>query len=54
MEKYRFTVRPAAESKNLLIEFLDLPENKEFVKQLIAAFAGINVQVVNYEDLWNE
>ncbi len=52
MEKYGYIIRPAAESKKLLIEFPDQPENKEFIKQLIAAFSGINIQVVNYEDLW--
>ena len=52
MHKYRYTIRPAAESNNLIIEFLDLPKNKEFVKLLIQAFAGINIQVINYDDLW--
>ena len=39
---------------NPFIEFIDLPENKEFVTHLIQAFIGINLQVVNYEDLWIE
>lgn len=44
----------AQDDGNPLIEFIDLPENKEFVTHLIQAFAGINLQVVNYDDLWME
>jgi hypothetical protein len=49
---YRYITRPDAESGNMLIEFIDLPENKEFIKQLIHAFESIKVQLVNYSDLW--
>lgn len=48
---YRVSVQ---DDGNPLIEFIDLPENKEFVTHLIQAFAGINLQVVNYDDLWVE
>lgn len=49
---YSYKVRQAAETKSLLIEFLDRPENKDFIKMLIRSFESINVQVVNYQDLW--
>ena len=52
METYRYIVRPAEETGALLIEFLDLPANKEFIKHIIHAFESVNVQVVNYGDLW--
>ena len=44
----------AQDNGNSLVEFIDLPENKEFVTHLIHAFAGINLQIVNYDDLWIE
>jgi hypothetical protein len=50
--QYRYITRPAEETGNLIIEITDLPENKDFVKQLIRSFEGINIQVINYEDLW--
>lgn len=49
---YRFGTRPAKESGQMLIEFFDLPADKDFIKQVIRAFHSINVQVINYEDLW--
>jgi len=49
---YRYTTRPAAETGSTLIEFLDLPEDKDFIKQLIRAFQPVNITVENYEDLW--
>ncbi len=50
--QYHYTTRAAHEAGKLLIEFTDLPEDKEFVKKLIRAFEQINIQIVNYEDLW--
>jgi hypothetical protein len=50
--QYNYIIRPAEGTGNLIIEIIDLPEDKDFVKQLIHAFESINIQVVNYEDLW--
>ena len=49
---YKYTIRPAEETGALLIEFLDLPEDKDFIKQLIRTFQPINIIVENYADLW--
>jgi len=49
---YKYTTRSAEGSGKLLIEFTDLPRDKEFIKQLIRALKPLNVQVVNYDDLW--
>jgi hypothetical protein len=50
--QYNYIIRPAEGTGDLIIEIIDLPEDKDFVKQLIRAFESINIQVVNYEDLW--
>jgi len=49
---YRYFTRPAKETGNLLIEFPDLPHDKDFIKQLIRVFSPITMSVENYEDLW--
>lgn len=51
-QKYHYTIRPADDAGDMLIEFKDLPEGKEFIKQLIGALEPVNIEVVNYDDLW--
>lgn len=49
---YTYTIRPAEDSGKLLIAFQELPQDKDFIKMLIRALEPLNVQVVNYDDLW--
>lgn len=49
---YTYTIRAAEESGKLLIAFTELPEDKDFIKTLIRSLEPVNVQVVNYDDLW--
>ena len=49
---YHYTTRPAQDSGKLLIDFLSLPDDKDFIKQLIRALEPVDIQVINYEDLW--
>jgi hypothetical protein len=49
---YSYTTRPAEDTGNLLLEFLELPDGKNFIKQLIYALEAINIEVTNYDDLW--
>lgn len=48
---YKYTCS-VDQSGNISIEFIDPPADKDFIKQLIRAFESLNVQVINYEDLW--
>lgn len=34
------------------IAFTDLPESKNFIAHVMEAFSGINISIVNYDDLW--
>lgn len=54
MPTYKFTTRESEPSGNLIIEFLDLPQDKDFVKQLIRTFKPINIVVENYKDIWEQ
>lgn len=49
---YKYTTRPAEETGIMMIEFLELPEDKDFIKQLIRTFNSVNITVENYADLW--
>ena len=49
---YRYTIHPAQQDGKLLLEFIDLPENKDFSKDLVKAFSEINFEITDTLDIW--
>ncbi len=46
MDSYNYEVRDGK------VVFTDLPEGKDFIAKLTAAFSPANFRIVNYDDLW--